>query len=364
MRIVLLVRSLAYGGTERQLVNLACGLDARGHHVTVLQLFDAAELAAPLDSAGIERRSAGARGRLDADRVSRRVLPWIRRAKADVVHGFNAETNMIALAAGGVARRPRVVWGIRGGAGAVDAPARAIAALHGRLGRFVDLAIANSSGGATYAHRIGVPAVRVVANGIDTELFRPDAAARARVRAEWNVADGEIVVGCVARLEPHKQLECFLRAAAEFTGLRPGARFVCVGSGECGYVNRLQALAQELGVGERVIWTGSRLDLPAVQNAFDVATLLSSNEGTPNAVGEALACGVPCVVADSGDSARLVADAHAVVDRADAASAARAWARAAGATSETRAAMRRRMETEFGLARMVDETEAALAALL
>jgi glycosyltransferase involved in cell wall biosynthesis len=73
---------------------------------------------------------------------------------------------------------------------------------------------------------------------------------------------------------------------------------------------------------------GERNDVPAVNAAFDVASLTSSyGEAFPNVVGEAMACGVPCVVTDIGDSARIVGDTGHVVAPRDAEGLVHAWLR-------------------------------------
>ena len=70
----------------------------------------------------------------------------------------------------------------------------------------------------------------------------------------------------------------------------------------------LRRQAHELGIADRLIWAGSRSDMVGAYNAMDIATLASFGEGFPNVVGEAMACGVPCVVTDVGDSRSIVAD--------------------------------------------------------
>jgi len=104
--------------------------------------------------------------------------------------------------------------------------------------------------------------------------------------------------------------------------------------------------------------------MPAVYNAFDILCSASATEGSPNVVLEAMACGVPCVVTDVGDSARIVADTGIVVPSQD-----------PGALAEGLAAMlarlptvesdrlRRRVETYFSVEAMVDATERALLAV-
>jgi glycosyltransferase involved in cell wall biosynthesis len=89
---------------------------------------------------------------------------------------------------------------------------------------------------------------------------------------------------------------------------RPDVHFVCVGSGPRRYRQKLQQLAEQLSLSEKISWAGMRSDMCDVYNAFDIIVSSSMCEGFPNAVGEAMACAVPCVVTDAGDSAILVGD--------------------------------------------------------
>jgi glycosyltransferase involved in cell wall biosynthesis len=120
-------------------------------------------------------------------------------------------------------------------------------------------------------------------------------------------------------------------------------------------------------VADRIIWAGFRRDLPAVYSALDVATLSSAyGEGFPNAVAEAMACGVPCVATDVGDTARILSDLGHVVPPKNPEALAGGWLEALGLEDNRRlqSRRRRRIEDEYGLDRMIVRTEQALAALL
>ena len=115
--------------------------------------------------------------------------------------------------------RARVVWGVR--ASNVDLDrydwlSRLSYRIECLLSRFTDLTICNSRAGMEHAAAHGFPRERmtVIPNGIDTEHFKPDAAARERIRAEWGIAEKEMLIGLVARLDPMKDHPTFFHAAA------------------------------------------------------------------------------------------------------------------------------------------------------
>jgi glycosyltransferase involved in cell wall biosynthesis len=193
--------------------------------------------------------------------------------------------------------------------GATDALFRIELKLGVILSRFADLIICNSQAGCTYQTHRGYFSERmvVVPNGIDVQRFRPDAHARAELRAEWGIGARVALIGLVARLDPMKDHPNFLRAAARLAASGPQVRFVCVGDGPAEYRRELSALSDSLGLAGRLIWAGPRVDVWRVYNALDVAVSASAfGEGFSNTIAEAMATGVPCVVTDVGDSAALV----------------------------------------------------------
>jgi glycosyltransferase involved in cell wall biosynthesis len=368
VHVAFVTRSLQYGGIERQLAALARGLVRRGHRVSVLQLYDGLDFGGELAEAGIVPTSLGLRGRADLGRLARRTWPWMRSRRPDVVQGFHAESNLIALIAGRLVVPARVVWGVRllGLHSARDVLSHGAAGLHGRLARAPDLVIANSRAGARSAAAAGVPLerLRLIRNGLDTELFRPDPAGGRALRDEWGVSSEAPLVGVVARLEPRKGAERFLAAAAAFVRRQPEARFVWVGARDTPYTRRVERLASELGLAGRVRFLEPRGNLPPVYSALDVGTLLSVEEASSNAVAEAIACEVPCVVASVGELPALVDDPRLVVD-GDPGHVADAWEHAWRSVGpQARAAARQRIEGDLSLERMVNETEAALAELV
>ena len=129
----------------------------------------------------------------------------------------------------------------------------------------------------------------VVGNGTDLCRFVFDAAARARVRAEWRVSTDEIVVGCVGRVVEEKGVREFGLAAAALVGR---ARFVWVGPDD-----------NDRSVGYRecspeVHFVGGRKDMPSVYSAFDIFVLPSWREGFPRSAMEAASCGRPLLLTD------------------------------------------------------------------
>lgn len=368
--IVILARKLDPGGAERQLVALAKGLHARGVEVQVVVFYAGGAFDGELAAAGVPLHCVGKRGRWDAVGFLVRLGAMLRRLRPAVVYAFLDVPNLMSALLRPLIGRPRLVWSIRAAGmemGHYDGLFRWVAWLEARLSRTAEVIVANSHAGAAWAAKRGFPSerVRVVENGIDTERFRPDAQGRERVRREWGVRDDERLVGLAARLDVMKDHRNFLHACARLAASRANVRFVCVGGGPAAYRDELHAYAAQLGIASRLIWAGVRADMPCVYNALDVASSSSSfGEGFSNAIGEAMACGVPCVVTDVGDSARIVGDLGEVAPPRDADALSAALERLLNRLErepDLGARARARIEAQFSLSRMIERTQAILA---
>jgi glycosyltransferase involved in cell wall biosynthesis len=320
--------------------------------------------------------SLGKASRWDIGRFLWRLGRFVKRFGPHVIYGYMGPGHLAALLFGRL-RGARVVWAVR--ASNMDLASygwleRVSFWLECRLASLADLIIANSEAGRKYAIEQGFPEDKtaVVLNGIDTATFRPDTAGRARLRAAWRVGPEATLVGIVARLDPMKDHRNFLAAAARLAKTRNDLRFVCIGDGPEPYRSELEALAGELGLNRELIWAGAQADVTAAYGALDIAVSASAfGEGFSNVIGEAMACGVPCVVTDVGDSAQIVGDAGEVVPPGDpsalAAGVMRLLDRFGGgdyAQVATRQAINReRIRACFSTARLISETEAFLVGL-
>jgi glycosyltransferase involved in cell wall biosynthesis len=367
LKIVFLIPSLAPGGAERQLATLARELARRGEKVTVVVFRSGGALEAPLRHAGVEILSPDKRGRFDTLGFLARLAGLLRALGPDVLHGYLPTANLAALAMRPFLRGARIVWGVR--ASDVDHSAygplsRAVYGVERMLARLPDLILVNSHRGRERYVSRGFPKSRtvVVENGIDCDYFAPRAEEGRAMRGRWGIGSDEIVVGLAARLDPMKDHETFLRAAALAAKARSDLRFVCVGGGPEAEFARLRALAGSLGV--PAVFAGECHDMPAAYSAFDIAACTSTGEGFPNMVAEAMACGVPVAASDVGDCARIVADSGIVMPPRDPQAMAHAWLRLVALTVAERKALgakaRERVAAQFSVASLAEKTLRAL----
>jgi glycosyltransferase involved in cell wall biosynthesis len=154
--------------------------------------------------------------------------------------------------------------------------------------------------GLLESYKIGRPSkYRIVPLGFDLEPFaRVDDAARAAARRELNLPPGALVVATVGRLTAIKQHRLFLETVARVVAAHPSTIALIAGDGELR--DDLTAAAASLGITDHVRMLGWRRDLATIYAATDVFLLTSRNEGTPVALIEAMASGVPGVSTDVG----------------------------------------------------------------
>jgi len=364
VKIFFLARSLERGGAERQLVAVANGLARRGHEVGIGLFYSGGGLEKSVDGPRII--PLGKRGRWDILPFCRTLVREVRSFSPDVLYSFLGTPNTLAGVLRPFWRGARVVWSVR--ASDMDhSRYDRLSALSARIERrcafMADLIIANSQAGKIHAIAHGMPGerIRVIPNGIDTDRFVPDREAGASLRRAWLPQGRDVLIGLVARLDPMKDHETFLRAARLAADRDPGLAFVCVGGGDGGYASETKALADGLGLSDRLTWAGELDYMEPVYNALDLCCLSSLTEGFPNVVGEAMSCGVPCVVTDVGDAAAIVGDTGMVVPRRSPAQLADALLRmAASVRHQLNTYPRKRIVEAYSLEWMVLETENVL----
>ncbi len=163
---------------------------------------------------------------------------------------------------------------------------------------------------ADWRRALGAPPGRisVLHNGVDTDRFRPDDAARASARQEVGAGDDCIVIGFCGRLVAQKGVDVLIHAAARLALQRPRIKLLIIGSDVQSrqdsperFELKLRALARQLGLSDRIEFLGARGDVERWYNAMDMLALPSIGfDAFPSVIAEALACGRPVVASRIG----------------------------------------------------------------
>jgi glycosyltransferase involved in cell wall biosynthesis len=160
----------------------------------------------------------------------------------------------------------------------------------------------------------------IVPNGIDTNLFAPNAEARTSVRAELGLAPSAPLIGVINRYHPMKDYPNFLKAAQQIAKQHPEAHFLLAGRDVDPENSALTDLIRTLGLNGQTHLLGERTDIARLVASLDIFCLSSSHgESFPIIVGEAMSSEIPCVVTDVGDAAWMISETENVVPPRDAA---------------------------------------------
>lgn len=366
IRVAQLIQNLNYGGMEQVLHSLAHGLQSQGFevHVVVLEYFGhfargLEEKATLHQVAPMPRWSLLHPGAL---------ITTLRSIEPDVVHSHTG----LWFKAARAARAADIGAVVHTEHGRPDPVPLADRLIDNAASRWTDRVIAVSSALADVLRTQVVhdsSAVRIITNGVDVQRLRPPAD-RAALRRSLDLPPNAPIIGSVGRLEPIKNYQLALRALARVGKIAgdEGAPFLVL-AGDGSERARLEALAQELGVADRVKFLGWRNDPERLHGSFDVFTMSSLSEGTSISLLESMSSGVcPAVTDVGGNRATLGPDLSSLmVPSNDADQLAALWRRVLSDPVErTRMGQlaRKRVVEEFSLDKMVDQHVALYRELL
>lgn len=313
LNVCLLTNDLRYGGAERQLVELARGLDKDRFNPLVVTLYPGEPLERELRHAsGVELVSLERRGKWDFGAL-RRLSRLLRSRDVHIIQPFLTPATAFGLSAAMMARTPvRIATercGVRLNTSLGNKLYRFV---EDQLTRFVDAVVPNSEAGREYVLSRGINAdkVRVIYNGVAAERTTCLPDDRAAVRAAFGIRADEPVVGIVASLTPAKDHETFLEAASIIRKHVPSTRFLIVGDGPLR--PQLEARALALGLHDAVVFAGHRAQIAPFIATMDAAVLSScDHEGCSNFLLEAMGLARPIVATDIGGNRELFASGEA-----------------------------------------------------
>ena len=323
MNILFFIRSLGPGGAERQLVNLAIGLRRRGHKISVVTMYSGGVFEDSLSVSAIPIHCLDKTGRWQILSPLMRLQQILKIVDPDLLHSYGPETNVLLVMHQFLFRRYPLVWGVR--------VAGLERAFYGRFekilywcecrwSRIPDLIICNSEAGKKISIRDGFDksCIRVIQNGIDTDVYRPDRELRNAFRTKMGLTPERKVIGIVGRIDPQKDHQTFIEAIS----LLPKHQKVEVAIICVGFENEQETLALRKqvefhGLENRFIWLRRESSTVTVLNGLDILVSSSISEGFSNVIAEGLAVGLPCVVTDVGDSKLIVSEYGIVVPRKD-----------------------------------------------
>ena len=362
IHIVHVITGLELGGAERSLYRLTRGIDKTRFRITVVSLSGAGSLEKVLVEDGIEV--------LPLRLVKKNPLTWLSivkfwywiwKQRPDLIQGWMYHGDLVATLVKITSPVKILVWNNR--CSKLDfkyySPlTRWIILLLARLSSFPHAIIHNSLAGRKSHEEMGFknPHWTYIPNGLDLTEFQRSNESRKFWRTRLAVSDDEILIGMVARFDPMKGF--YTLAAAIDIALKKASnlKFLIIGRGvdEQAF---LRSLPQN-----KVILMGQQDQVHKIMNAFDISTSTSSfAEGFPNVIAEAMACGVPCVVTNVGDSSVIVGDTGRIVPPNDPQALVDAWLQRANQTAhdinDLSKKCQHQIQTQFSLETMTQRYE-------
>ena len=318
MKILYVISELTLGGAQKQLVELARQLAARGHEIRIYTLNDDVPRRAELAGSGVELIVDQKRSRLDLA-VLRRLRATIMRWHPDVVHGFLFDGHLYSRVAAAGTGIP-----VLNSERSHDYRLTPLQAVAHRLTRTLARGVvANTHAGAAFAQRLfALPPgdVHVVWNGVRVDDLERSARTAADYRFRF-FGERDVRLAClVGAIKPAKDYRLALDTAARLIAADPSWRVLFVGdrlaspgryranpgSDTGDYKAAVLRHYESLGLPDRIKFAGLRTDVPAIVRQSDVLYVTSGHEGFPNAVLEAMALGVPVVSTEYSDIRRIL----------------------------------------------------------
>jgi glycosyltransferase involved in cell wall biosynthesis len=330
IKILFLTTGLTTGGAEVMLYRLLMRLDRSRFEPVVISLLDGGEWQVPLESLGIKVHSMGMKRGVPTPKMMATLLHLVRSMAPDIIQGWMYHGNIAAsIAALALPIKPAIVWCIQNTTELkLEKPLTALLIRAGVMLSKQTASIVYVSHGAQRQHEsMGYAKVGcAIANGCETDRFIPDLDAGPSVRAELGLSPETPLIGLFARFHPMKDQATFLTAAAHLQLCHPEVHYLMAGSDVTPENRVLKLQIDALGLSDRVHLLGIRRDTPRLAAALDIFSLSSAyGEALPLVLGEAMACGVPCVATDVGDSARVIGPTGRIVPPQDPLAFTTAW---------------------------------------
>lgn len=373
IRIVFIITGLDVGGAEMILLRLISKLSPR-FEPYVISLSSVGIIGKRIRDLGVEVCGLNMKSRLPNPLAFLKLVTLIKRINPDVVSTWMYHANLIGGVASWFAGCSSIVWAIHHSnlSPSKNKPITlAVVRLCAWLSHYVPTKIVSCSEVARDIHiGVGYSSEKfiVIPNGIDLTHFKPDPSARESVRSELGLSDSTPLIGLIARFDTQKNHEGFVRSAGLLHAKMPFVHFLLAGSDVERSNSTLVQWVQLARIDGYCHLLGSRDDIPRIMAALDILTSSSWGEAFPNVVAEAMACGVPCVVTNVGDSSYIVGETGKTITAGNDSELVAAWESLLSPLSRHDRLVlgqraRTRVSENFELCSVVDRYEAVFASL-
>jgi glycosyltransferase involved in cell wall biosynthesis len=368
MKILHIIPGLPTGGAEMMLSKLLSVIDRDIFEPVVISLTDYGSLGNNIKKLNIPVYKMEMNAVLPNPFHVWRFIKLIRKINPELLQGWMYHGNLAALLAKWVLPNyVPLLWNIRHTPDDLKkekhTTARVIR-LGARLSSRPNRIIYNSNVSAQKHESMGYSDKhkKIIPNGFNCEQFKPFNNAHLQLRRLLGLKEDTLLIGLIARYHIMKDHVTFLHSAGRLIMMYPNVHFVLVGYGVDKTNHLLIKLIEDLKITKNIHLLGERMDVDEITAGLDIACSSSSwGESFSNAIGEAMACGKPCVVTDIGDSAWIIGDTGIVIKPRDEKALTKAWVTLIELGSEGRARLgwsaRQRVIEHFSINIVVKQYE-------
>lgn len=362
MKALHVITALNFGGAEAMLAKLVDQhrIRANGPQSAVLSLLPLGRVGRQMADSGVPVETLDLTNLRHLPGAMMRLARIVRRHDPDLIQGWMYHGNIAAIWAAKAARvNVPMLWNIRHSLQDIRTEkwtSRMVIDMGAFLSGRPQATIYNSAASVTQHVGYGYCADRtvVIPNGFDHQLFRPDGseeASRALLEARFGISREPIIIAVIARHHPMKDHATAIEAVGRARQMGHDIHLLMAGEGTDNLPSDLQAACHHFFPPHRLSLLGDRRDVAEWLPGCDIVALASAwGEGFPNILGEAMACGVPCVATDVGDSRTIMGEAGICVAPGDSAGMAAALASLARIGKDAR-----RQIGRVGRHRVIDE---------
>ena len=369
LRVMHVITDLDTGGAEMMLYKVLSQMQQIGVHSEVISLQDIGAVGGKISRLGVKVHALNMSKKVPSPLAVWRLAKLLKRSQPDVIQTWMYHANLVGGLAAKMAGKIPVVWGIHHSNFDMKRvkkrtllTMRAGALLSGRV---PDDIICCGEIPRKVHIGLGYDArkMQVIPNGFDLQEFQPNPFARISVRKELGLNKQTPLIGLVARYHPKKDHQTFIQAASLVNLVMPDVHFLLCGEGVHENNAELMRWINEAGIAHRLHLLSIRTDIPRLTAALDIATSSSSyGEGFPISLGEAMACGIPCVATNVGDSSAIVGTTGVIVAPKNPFELSQAWQFILGLENSARTKLeesaRQRIQENFNLPSVVSRYEA------
>ncbi len=317
-KIVHIITSLSSGGAQNMLYKLLKHSNTKEYYHEVISLMDKGIYGDKIEELGIKVHC------LNLNRKN--IVSSLLRARQvvdefDIVDTWLYHADLFGFIVAKIMSQKKLVWNIRHSnldKNANKSRTLRIVRLNACLSRHVDVITFNSHRAEENHLQIGYRGKRtsVIPNGFELDRFRFSPSERDSIRNELGLTEEKVII-TVGRWDIQKDYYTLMAALNILQKKYHGFKMVMVGQNLDSENMELVDLINKYDLESKVLLLGRRNDVPALLSAADIYVSSSLGESFSNAIGEAMACELPCVVTDVGDSKLIVGDTGITVEPQD-----------------------------------------------